>query len=85
MVGGSAFWRACCDQGLGRGDADGVGSAGVDGGAGDGAKALVHADFDGGEEVVSATDDETFAWDMRIAGDEEVDDAIGWERDLFGE
>lgn len=70
---------------LGGGDADGVGPAGADGGAGNGTKPLVHADFNGGEVVVPATNDEALAGNVRIAGDEEVDDAIGRERDLFGE
>lgn len=76
--------RTCVSlpEGLWRGDADGVGAAGVDGGTGDGVKAPVQTDFDGGEKVVAATDDETLAGDGGIAGGEEVDDAIGRKRYL---
>ena len=47
------------DEGLRWRDTNGIGSAGTDGGARDGVKALVQTSLDGGEIVVAATYGET--------------------------
>ena len=67
---------------LGRCDADGVGPAGTDGAAGDGLGLFVHADFDGGEVVVAAADEDAIGWKGWVCGLEEVDDLGGGQRNL---
>ena len=63
-------------------DADGVGSAGADGAAGDGLEGLAHADFDRGEVVVAAAEGEAVAGEGRVGPGEEADDFAGRHGDL---
>lgn len=60
-----------------RRDADNRGSAGADGAASDGMQGLVEADFDGGEEVVAATDGDAFRGERGIGAGEKRDDFVG--------
>ena len=64
-------------------DADGVGSAGTDGTAGDGLGLLVHADFYGGEVVVAAADEDAVGGEGWVGGLKEADDLSGWQRYLM--
>jgi hypothetical protein len=70
---------------LGWGDADGVGSAGADGAARGGLELFGEADFNGGEEVVAATEREAGTRDGGIGGGEEAEDFGRWHRDLLCE
>jgi hypothetical protein len=58
-------------------DADGVGATGADGAAGRGLEGLAHADFDGGEVVVAATQGEALAWEGRVGCGEEIENLRG--------
>jgi len=60
-----------------RWNADDNGAAGADWAALDGLQVLVEADFDGGEVVVAAADDEAFAGDTRVLNHEEIHDLVG--------
>ena len=66
-------------------DADGLGSAGFDGAAGDGLGGFVQADFDGGEVVVAAAEGEAGGGVGGVGGLEEADDLVGWHGDLVVE
>ena len=66
-------------------DADGLGSAGFDGAAGDGLGGFVEADFDGGEVVVAAAEGEAGGGEVRVGGLEEADDLRGRHGDLLRE
>ena len=66
-------------------DADGLGSAGFDGAAGDGLGGFVQADFDGGEVVVAATEGEAGRREGGVGGLEEADDLGGGHGDLLRE
>ena len=67
------------------GDANGVGPAGSDGAAVGGLESFVEADFDGGEEVVAAAENEAGARDGGVRFGEEADDFGRGHGDLLGE
>ena len=66
-------------------DADGVGATGADGATADGLKGFAHADFDGCEVVVAATECEAGSGEGWVALSKEGEDFAGRHGDLMGE